>query len=88
MKAKSWFNLPCWFGFMHKYGNVKHRPCERFQICTRCNKEKVMKGWHNFEAWSKTYYVKVYYGEECVGTESKQQRYCNDCRLFDEKVLE
>jgi hypothetical protein len=83
-------NLFCLLGF-HKYSDVKHRPCERFKTCFRCGKEKVFPGWHRFGDWSKTYYTDVTYtyGGDPVDTvrESKKNRYCNDCQLYDEWTL-
>lgn len=67
---------------------MQHRPCYRYKTCLNCEKEKHYEGYHRFQDWSKTYYVKVYYGEEYVGTESKQNRYCNDCQIYDERTLQ
>ena len=83
--------LLCKFG-LHDWSDVQHRPCERYQTCARCSKEKVFKGWHCFEKWSDTFYVDVTftYGGDPIQTirESKQKRYCTNCKLYDERILE
>lgn len=81
------FYIFCKLG-LHNYGDMTFRPCERFKACKRCGKEKIYSGYHMFEEWSQTYYVKVYYGEEYIGIESNQQRYCKNCRLYDERTLQ
>jgi len=62
--------LICKLG-LHDWDETKFRPCERFKVCLRCSIEKVYPGYHRFPEWGKTHYVKVYYGDEYVGTESK-----------------
>lgn len=82
--------LFCYIGW-HSYGEVTHRPCERFKTCDLCGKEKVYIGWHCFEKSGDVYYVNItetYGGDEVNHyIESKQKRICKDCKLMDVVTL-
>lgn len=82
--------LLCKLGW-HKWGELSHRPCERFQLCDRCGELKTFPSWHVFEKQGDAYYYEITftYGGDPVVTfiESKQKFICKDCKLMDVRTL-
>ena len=83
--------LLCKLGW-HSWGELSHRPCERFQLCDRCGEEKIFKGWHVFEKSGDVTYreVSVTYWDDPVYSyvETRQKYICKDCKLMDARILQ